>query len=704
MKQAIKLFVLILLLLPMNALAANSPSLNKSYTTNIRQVNLAEIGVESSETTFPIYEVADGNTIFFHVYSLNSNAKSISEQLTSSSSSKVDLTGKTALLNQLLSNVNQINKTNSESILNITNSTELLNIVATQILVWEITDGTRTSFNTIENKSSPYYEMVSTNKINTTSSGLPSLYEVYLNIVQNVQQINSKKSDNSQSNPYKLYYNVSNNRYQNIITSMDYDTLKSNYDITNNTPIKLTNNSNGLLAYINNSDFFTDVKSISLNQKSGSTNNDLQNFYYFNSSTSTTETFVLATKADIVPTKLYFTCAQGDFKIINLEGSGGSILGSTYNIKDSNGNLVKLTNSEKNVFVYESDKNNGITDITYAGTNTYTISELPDGEYSIIQTSVPEGNSFSKNEEDRTSKIKIQDGNFYSYNKILKKYEINSMRLVKFINYTSKVYVTESANPGTASYTLTNSSGENVNLYYNNSKGIYQASDTGTTARSEFGLDAVKKHATIYGLPAGEYTVTSGQSGETRKFVIKNDGNLGDSVMVSFDNKVNEINFYKLDEDGKYLNGGLFSISEVKIDSEETIDVGMTKEATGNSYKISSDGQEYTFSVENGVVNITGAEASKTYRITEIAPPDGYEIFDSSISYVDVSFDENGYAKSTPYIINKKISVTADASSNSELIIAIRTGNKIIKYGLIVSIIIIITAILILIRKKLSKR
>lgn len=702
MKKIIKAFIFILLLIPINVLAANSPTLKKNYNVNAGTIDLNSIGVYSNDmASFPVFEAYDDG-LYFHIYSLDPESNLINTDLLNCSDKGIK-TYNEELLNMLLSNVNQINKTNQESITkyaeNKTNITELLNVVATQILVWEISSGQRTSFNSAVNNKSVYYKkLVSVNRNNTFSSGLPSLYEIYNNIVKRVYEKNSEKSNNTEENPYVLYYNVNNNRYQNIITSINYNTLQSNYEIKNNTPIKLNSNASGLLAYVDNSKFFTDVKSIDLSQKNGNTNTNLQNFYYFNNNLQSS--YILASKSDKVPSKLYFKCAQGNFKVVTLEGSGHTetLLGSTYNIKDENGKILKFVNN-LDTFTFDESGSLGTSDITYANTNSYTINALPDGVYDIIQVKVPVGNSFPENEADRTTKIKIDKGNFYVYNKVLQKYERNSIRIIKFTNYISKVYIIDNNNPNDSSYNLSSTTLGLLKLKRDKDKYLFVTDQE--NLESDLYLDKTK--ITIFGLDKGEYTITSNkQTKESRNFTIQNNSVLGDSILISFNNKKGEINFYNLDENGKYLNGGLFALRIIDDNSEEYVDVALSKNSD-ETYNIDENGEEYTFTVKNGKAVIKNAEPGKTYRIFELTPPDGYQVYDANNVYVDISIDSNGFAKSTPFIINKEIMMNSDATSNAELILSIRTGKEIVKYGIILIGGIFILTIFIFIKKKFLK-
>lgn len=703
MKKIVKLLVMILFLIPFNVHAASAPELNKDYDNKTIIINLNDIGVDSSSlienSEFLLHQVETNNSIYFHTYSLNSDINTYSSKVKSSDKSNVNLENKTELLNLLLSNVNQINKTNSEDIKDAT-VTEKLNMVATQILVWEIVKGERTSFNSIDSSSEYYKKLVSINRSNTISSGYPSLYSVYSNIVKTVNNSALKRSTNSKDNPFKLYYNAEKDRYQNIISTIDYDTLKSNYEIKNSTSIKLSSTSNGMLATIESGKYFTDVKSITLNQKVGSTNPDLENFYYFNGESS--ETYVLATKADKVPTEMYFTCAQGNFKILSLEGSGSTILGTTYNIKDKDGNLLKFSNIYGREFVYDPSSTTSITDIANNTSNTYIISDIPDGEYTIVQTKVPSGYSFSASEDNRTNKVKIENGKIYSYNKIIKKYELNAMHLVKFTNYASKVYIVQ--NSGLAddvTYTITNSKGEQINFAYSNSSGIYVPTESGITGLA---MNSKAKNITIHNLEADSYEIKNNKTSEIRRFTVKNDGLVGDSILVSFDNKINEISFYKLDEEGNNLSGGSFSIREIDPNDEEKyVDLSL-KKIDDNTYEIDENGEEFTFPIQDGKIIIKNAVKDKYYRIIELSPPDGYQLYDPNSSTVDIQMDSEGYTKGTPYLINKKIIISNDTSSNAELILSIRTGNEIIKYGIIGIIILSLVTSFIIIKRKAIKK
>ena len=273
------------------------------------------------------------------------------------------------------------------------------------------------------------------------------------------------------------------------------------------------------------------------------------------------------------------------------------------------------------------------------------------------------------------------------------------MRIVRFTNYISKVFINESESTENDTYYITNSNGEKISLYQNKSKKIWQYFPiSGIESRDELAFNIGVNYLSIYGLPSGSYTIHSNHSNSDRNITINNNTTYGDTIIISFDNKAGEILFYSTNENGKLLDGGIFKIQKITGETEE--DVALTYDSTNDVYKIDEKGDEYTFTTKSGKAKISGATNNTSYKIIELTPPEGYQIFDENKAYVEVKMDSNNFVTSTPYILNRQIVATSDASSSAELILSIRTGNKVIKYGLIILGISTFVILLLIIRKK----
>ena len=298
--KKIKYLFLLIMLLPINVFAVSAPDLSNKYTIKRVYTDLNNLGIDTSRSksssllrdlfqisddytgSFPLFEVYS-NDLHYHIYSLNYNNNSIDNNQMDISNNNKNYSKYEDLINKILINASKINDTNFEDISNYesvassSSRTRLLNVISAQILIWEVTSDKRVNFDNVKCNSEFYNYLVEYNKTNTYSSNLNSLYTSYSNLINNISDYEKNANKNSESNPYKLYYNVKNNRYQNVINTID-ETI---YTIKNDTDISLTATTNGMMAYVPTSKYFTDIKNISLTRKEGSTNADLEKILLF---------------------------------------------------------------------------------------------------------------------------------------------------------------------------------------------------------------------------------------------------------------------------------------------------------------------------------------------------------------------------------------------------------------------------------------
>ena len=76
-----------------------------------------------------------------------------------------------------------------------------------------------------------------------------------------------------------------------------------------------------------------------------------------------------------------------NFKILKVNKSGNAINGATFEIRDKNNNLMKFSMASGNIYKY--DTAGTITSLYNGSLSSYPVSLLPEGEYKIIETSVP---------------------------------------------------------------------------------------------------------------------------------------------------------------------------------------------------------------------------------------------------------------------------------------------------------------------------
>ena len=92
------------------------------------------------------------------------------------------------------------------------------------------------------------------------------------------------------------------------------------------------------------------------------------------------------------------------------------------------------------------------------------------------------------------------------------------------------------------------------------------------------------------------------------------------------------------------------------------------------------------------------------YRIVEIEAPEGFELGSVADTSAEFVVNSEGYVSGNTTIINKKITKGEGADSQAELVINISTGQTVIKYGLIITVIVAVIIGLLILNKKMSKK
>ena len=162
--------------------------------------------------------------------------------------------------------------------------------------------------------------------------------------------------------------------------------------------------------------------------------------------------------------------------------------------------------------------------------------------------------------------------------------------------------------------------------------------------------------------------------------------------------------FYKQDEYGKPLDGAKYKLQKLN-DKKIYEDVAVSKDDTFEDamvYKIDPNSTNYIMETKDGKATITYLEEGQ-YRVLEIEAPEGYELPKKTMNVATFFVDKDGKVFGSSIIANKpKTSVNKkfDASAKATFVVNIDTGQKIIKYGLVIGLLIIIIISLILINKK----
>ena len=165
-------------------------------------------------------------------------------------------------------------------------------------------------------------------------------------------------------------------------------------------------------------------------------------------------------------------------------------------------------------------------------------------------------------------------------------------------------------------------------------------------------------------------------------------------------NKPTPFTFYKYDEYNKLLDGAEFKLQKLD-DNKKYHDITVTREETetGVYYKADESSDNKIITTVNGSATVYYLEEGQ-YRIVEVTPAPGKEL-GKNPNIATFFVDSSGNVYGNSIIVNKskteKIEVKSSASA--ELVVSIQTGQKVIRYGLIIATIAsVIVALMIVLR------
>ena len=402
--------------------------------------------------------------------------------------------------------------------------------------------------------------------------------------------------------------------------------------------------------------------------------------------------------------------AKKTFEIKKVNENDQPLKGATFKVYNGSNftNQVKFTHSG-NDFVYA--ENGNVTDIVDSNYATYTLSLLPKGIYKIVETDVNPPYVIATAESERTKYISIdKDYNVFDcFNdsscknakktvsnsiKVMNyktKVEINKIGLggkplegVKFALYTSdkKYLINSNCTNGVCEYATTANSIEQATIYITDANGnlVIHNLPTGTYYLRE--IETIDP-----------YVVPSGDDAYTKLVVEMTAGgpllNGRMSYRETISNATKEFNFYKVDENGNYLSGGKFKIQKYNDETGKFEDIkissvandGTTYQKEADVFKEDSKGK-VQFTLKNGIATFVEMSVNTTYRIVELEAPKGYQVANIDNSAL-ITIDKNGFAKGSATIINQT-RMLEGSTAQAELVIEIQTGQKVIRYGLII--------------------
>ena len=161
--------------------------------------------------------------------------------------------------------------------------------------------------------------------------------------------------------------------------------------------------------------------------------------------------------------------------------------------------------------------------------------------------------------------------------------------------------------------------------------------------------------------------------------------------------------FYKLNEFNEPLDGGKYKL-QVLNDKKIYEDVAVTREDKESGevyYRVDPSSENYIMETKDGKATMTHLEEGQ-YRVLEVEAPEGYELPKKSMNVVTFFVDQNGKVYGEHIIANKPATEvkTILPTSKATFIINIDTGQKVIKYGVIIGVIIAVISGLIFFKKK----
>lgn len=395
------------------------------------------------------------------------------------------------------------------------------------------------------------------------------------------------------------------------------------------------------------------------------------------------------------------------------------INGATFKIKDEQGNYLKFNKVNDN-YVYSASGN---VDTLYdASKSSYIISALPTGKYFVEEIAVPYPYVLSGTQSERQTAFKIDSKNFLTvYNYTKKEYEKSPDASVTIKNYTTKIELVKKGKKNAklpyVEFELYNSDKTKQITVTKTGDGIYTYPENGTGTPIKLITGSFGK-ITIYNLPVGKYNIKEVKAAdgylidpsvEWKEITVevKRDGQTSPIGLFEWPNTQGEFCFYKMDEDGNYINDGKFKIQSYDEKTGKYNDVALNYDSNDKMYSIDEQGKSnlYVFSpIENGETCFKDVKTKGKYRVVEIEAPAGFKLSSASESKAEFTVNSDGYVLGNTTIINKKDETGEGSESQAELIINISTGQTVVKYGLIISVIAVAIIGLLILNKKMSKK
>ena len=430
-----------------------------------------------------------------------------------------------------------------------------------------------------------------------------------------------------------------------------------------------------------------------------------------------------ATDTTILNINIYDEARYFNIKKVDGRNTSLSINGTSFQIK-KDGTALKFTKESDGKYRY--DANGTITTLKQDNMNVYSVSLLPAGEYVLEEIDVPYPYVLPSKQIERETKFKIvndvNDRNNYlqTYNYTTNKYIKSADVTVTIKNFKTRVLVNKTglnSKPvkGVVFELYDSNKTNQIKLRVDGGEYIYSTNGSVmqlvTNDKGQFAINY---------LPEGTYYLKEISTPADSGLSIDPDNqwtkidiyvNRNDATPINYSKEVRNAKgtfcFYKIDEDGNYLDSGKFKLQVYNEKNAKYEDASLIFNSNNNNYSIdlTKKSDIYTFSpVSNGQTCFVDVDVKGKYRVVEIEAPEGFVLPKSSEAQAEITINEYGYATGDAVIINKKIKIGDGAEAQAELIINIQTGQNRVHYIVVIcSIVLIITGLLIF-KKKIDKK
>lgn len=608
------------------------------------------------------------------------------------------------LISQIISSgFNIANQTSESAFKTEINKYNVEYILATQELIWEVVRGDRKSLNTntvassINNSSRvkyaprkgckastcPFYNLIINN------SNLKNILTYYKSIINKANNIFYKALSNFSTPGKEKTYGMD---YDGKVFTKTFTNKNKNYNLFNyeasSGKFKFNVSKDGSKLIITSTEPLKKDVTITATNKNPARIEDDFSIY-----TNSTRQDVVTAHATI-SYSLKLSTPMYQLKIIKTDKrTGAKLKGAVFQVCKNN------TCSSVIDTITTNDKGEAITKKI----------DKP-GTYYIKEKSVPAGYVLDFS----VKSIKVTSDNVAESTSFATKKITNAPKEFNLIKYTiddSGEKTKLDGDCGTDKgpvFALKNSKGED--LYFTSKEGengVYTYSGTKKLNNNTSELTTCNGEIKVYTLPECKYKISEikAPDGLTLPSEPTKELNVcGADKRVSFTNGFTGLEFQKKNEDGKFLDGGTYTLQR-KINNAYT-DI-LLDEVTDGMYQYAqnltdtSTGATYKLKTSEGTFMVSKLPPGD-YRVVEIEAPEGYELIKDkdSKSLVTISDDSNGY-----YLVEMvdRKSNQAGSGDSAEFVLTITTGRKVLNYVFIISGLAILLGAVIIIRKKIKK-